>query len=133
MTKELVKTPAQRVRRSPLEGRSKLRVKGKKPEYDYRIVNDVDDRVHDLTERGWEIDTDEDIRVGDSRLDETSKLGRVRTMSVGGGIKAVLMKIRKDWKAEDDIEKQKYVDMTEQAMRPNPTEGTYGKIDVTRK
>lgn len=134
MTKEtLVKAPATRVRRNPVEGKNKLRVKGKKPEYEYRIVNDEDDRVHDFLERGWELDTDEEIRIGDSRIDEVSRLGKVRRFSVGGGQFGVLMRIRKDWKAEDDAAKQEYVDKTEQAMRPNPNEGTYGKIDITRK
>jgi hypothetical protein len=134
MTKEnLVKAPAQRVRRTALEGRNRLKVKGKKPDYEYRIVNDVDDRIQDFIERGWEIDLDDDIRVGDSRIDDTSKLGKVRTISVGQGTKAVLMRIRKDWYDEDQAAKQEYVAKTEQAMRPNPNDGTYGKIDITRK
>lgn len=134
MAKEnLVKAPATRVRRSPVEGRNKLRVKGEKPGYVYRIVNDIDDRIHDFLERGWELDTDEDIRIGDSRLDQDSRLGQVRLVSVGGGQKAVLMRIRKDWYEEDQAAKQEYVRKTEEAMRPNPNEGTYGKIDITRK
>jgi hypothetical protein len=134
MTKEaLVKAPATRVRRNPVEGKNKLRVKGKKPEYAYRVVNDVDDRIHDYLERGWELDTDEDIRIGDSRVDQDSRLGKVRMFSVGGGQKAVLMRIRKDWYEEDQAAMQEYVAKTEQAMRPDPNEGTYGKIDITRK
>jgi hypothetical protein len=134
MTKEsLVKAPATRVRRNPVEGRNKLRVKGEKPGFVYRIVNDRDDNIHDFLERGWEIDTDEDIRVGDSRVDQDSRLGKVRMISVGGGMKAVLMRIRQDWYDEDQAAKQEYVDKSEQAMRPNPNEGTYGKVDITRK
>jgi hypothetical protein len=134
MAKEnLVKAPATRVRRSPVEGRNKLRVKGEKPGYVYRIVNDIDDRIHDFLERGWELDTDEDIRIGDSRVDQDSRLGQVRLVSVGGGQKAVLMRIRKDWYEEDQAAKQEYVKKTEEAMRPNPNEGTYGKIDISRK
>jgi hypothetical protein len=134
MAKEnLVKAPATRVRRSPVEGRNKLRVKGEKPGYVYRIVNDIDDRIHDFLERGWELDTDEDIRIGDSRVDQDSRLGQVRLVSVGGGQKAVLMRIRKDWYDEDQAAKLEYVKKTEEAMRPNPNEGTYGKIDISRK
>ncbi len=134
MTKEnLVKTPERRVRRSPVEGRNKLTVKGKRPEYEYRIVNDQDDRINDFLERGWEFDVSEDIRVGDSRIDETSKLGKVRLISVGASLKAVLMRIRKDWYDEDQEAKQNYVKSTETAMRPNPNEGTYGNVDITRK
>ncbi len=134
MTKEnLIKTPAKRVRRGPVEGKNKLRVKGKDPNFEYRIVNDIDDRVNDFLERGWILDTQEDIRVGDSRIDDNSRLGKVRQISVGGGVKAVLMKIEKEFYDEDQEAKQKHVDRSEQAMRPNPNDGTYGKIDITRK
>lgn len=85
MTKEnLVKTPEQRVRRNPVEGRNKLKVKGDTdPNYVYRIVNDIDDRINDFLDAGWEFDTNENIRVGDSRVDEHGRLGKVRTISVG--------------------------------------------------
>lgn len=134
MTKEsLVKAPATRVRRNPVEGRNKLRVRGKKPDYAYRIVNDEGDNVHDFLERGWELDTDEDIRIGDSRVEKDSRLGAVRQISVGGGKKAVLMRIRADWYQEDQEAKLEHLRKLEQAMRPNPNEGTYGQIDITRK
>lgn len=134
MTKEsLVKAPTRRVSRSPVEGRNRLTVKGKDPNYEYRIVNETEDRINDFLERGWEFDTNEDVRVGDSRIDDTSSLGRVRQISVGGGIKAVLMRIKKDWFDEDQKAKQEYVKKTEEAMRSNPNDGTYGKVDLTRK
>ena len=134
MTKEnLAKAPVQRVRRNPVEGKNKLTVKGKDPNYVYRIVNDIDDRVQDFLDRGWELDVSENIRVGDSRIDETSRLGKVRLVSVGGGFKAVVMRIRKDWYDEDQEAKQEYVKKTEQAMRPNTADGQYGKIETSRK
>lgn len=132
-TEKLVKAPVARVRRSPVEGRNKLNVKGKDPNYVYRIVNDVDDRVNDFIAMGYEIDLSEDVRVGDSRVDQDSRFGKVRTLSVGGGGKAVLMRQRRDWYEEDQVQKQAYVKRSEEAMRANPNEGTYGKIDVTRK
>lgn len=132
-TEKLVKAPERRVRRNPVEGRNRLTVKGKDPNYVYRIVNDTEDRINDLIEAGYELDTDENIRVGDSRIDNTSKVGKVRTLSVGGGVKAVVMKIRKDWYDEDQEAKQAYVKRTEEAMRPDPNAGTYGKVDVSRK
>lgn len=132
-TEKLVKAPERRVRRSPVEGRNYLTVKGKDPNYVYRIVNDTEDRINDFLERGWEFELSEDIRVGDSRLDNTSKLGTVRQLSVGGGKKAILMKIRKDWYDEDQEAKLEYVRKLEDAMRPNTNDGGYGKVDVTRK
>lgn len=134
MTKEnLVKSPQTRVRRTALEGRNKLRVKGKDPNYEYRIVNDIDDRIQDFLDKGYEFETSEEVRVGDSRVEQDSKMGTIRRASVGGGVKAILMKIKKEWYDEDQKIKQEYIDKTEQAMRPNPNEGTYGKIDITRK
>ncbi len=132
-TEKLVKAPERRVRRSPVEGKNKLNVKGKDPNYVYRVVNDQDDRVHDMIERGYDIDLDENIRVGDSRIDDVSRLGKVRQVSVGGGQKAIVMKIRKDWYDEDQAMKAELVKRSEDAMRPVPSEGTYGKVDVTRK
>jgi hypothetical protein len=134
MTKEsLEKAPTTRVRRSPVEGRNKLRVKGKLPDYEYRIVNNIDDRIHDFLERGWEIDTSEDIRIGDSRVDQDSRLGKVRMISVGQGQKAVLMRIRKEYYDEDQADKLAFIQKTQDAMRANPNEGTYGKVEITRK
>ena len=132
-TEKLVKTPERRVKRNPVEGRNRLAVKGKDPNYDYRIVNDTDDRVNDMLDQDWEIDLSEDIRVGDGRIDDIGRLGKARILSVGGGTKAIIMRKRKDWYEEDQAAKQEYVNRTEAAMRPNPNDGTYGKIDVTRK
>lgn len=134
MTKEsLVKAPERRVRRSPLDKANKLTVKGKDPNFVYRIVNDIDDRVNDFLDAGWELDTSDEIRVGASKVDNSSKLGKVREIPVGGSTKAVLMKIKKEYFEEDQKAKQDYVRSTELAMRPNPNDGTYGKIDITRK
>jgi hypothetical protein len=132
-TEKLVKAPERRVKRNPVEGRNRLAVKGKDPNYEYRIVNDIDDRVNEYLDLGWEFETGEEVRVGDSRIDDIGKFGKVRQLSVGGGTKAVLMRIRKDWYDEDQLAKQEHVDKTEAAMRPNPNDGTYGKVDVTRK
>jgi hypothetical protein len=132
-TEKLVKAPERRVKRNPVEGRNRLTVKGKDPNYVYRIVNDTEDRINDLLELGWEFDLSEDVRVGDSRLDDNSRLGKVRQLSVGGGMKAVLMRIRKDWYDEDQEAKQEYVRRTEEAMRPNANDGGYGAVDIARK
>jgi hypothetical protein len=134
-TKEnLVKAPAQRVRRSPVEGRHrlKLRGKGEDPNYHYRLINDTDDRIGSFLDAGWEFVTDEEIRIGDSKVDETTPFGKARVVSVGGGLKAYLMKQKREWYEEDQAAKQALVDKHEQAMRPNP-DGQYGKIEVTRK
>lgn len=132
-TEKLTKAPERRIKRIPVTGRSRLTVKGKDPNFVYRVVNDTDDRINELIDAGYVPDTDESVRVGDSRVDDNSSLGKVRTISVGGGIKAVLMKQRREWYEEDQEAKQDYVKKTEESMRPNPNDGTYGKVDLTRK
>jgi hypothetical protein len=132
-TEKLVKAPERRVKRGPVEGKNKLTVRNQDPNYVYRIVNDTEDRISDFLERGWEFAIEESARVGDTRVDETSKLGTARAISVGGGMKAYLLKIKKEWYDEDQAAKQAYVKKTEEAMRPNSNEGTYGKIDVGTK
>jgi hypothetical protein len=129
----LVKAPEVRVRRNPVEGRNRLKIRGTDPDFEYRVVNDLDDRINEFLDAGWVFETSEDIRVGDSRIDDHSKLGKVRVINVGGGIKAYLMKIRKDWYDEDQKAKQDHVDRTEAAMRPDQLNGQYGKVELTRK
>lgn len=133
-TENLVKTPKTRVRRSSVDhGRNRLNVKGKDPAYVYRIVNNVDGRVEDMMDMGYEPDVSETTRVGDGRITDISKLGKVREISVGGGTKAVLMRQKREYYDEDQAAKEEYHKKTEQAMRPNPDEGGYGKVDITRK
>ena len=132
-TKEtLTKAPERRVKRNPLGRKNVLTVIGQDPDYHYRVVNDTGDRINEFQDAGWLIDTSENIRVGDSRIEQSSKLGTVRRVSVGGGSYGIVMKIRKDWKAEDDADKEAYVKKTEAAMRPD-SDGGYGKVEVTRK
>lgn len=133
MTKEtLTKAPVRRVKRNPLGRKNVLTVVGQDPDYDYRVVNDTGDRIHEFLEAGWQIDTSENIRIGDSRLEQHSNLGTVRRVSVGGGQYGVIMRIRKDWRMEDEAEKDAYIKKTEAAMRPD-SDGGYGKVEVTRK
>lgn len=132
-TEKLTKAPERRIKRVPVTGRNRLTVKGKDPEFVYRVVNDTDDRINELMDAGYVPDTDERVRVGDSRIDDNSALGKVREISVGGGIKAILMKQKREWYEEDQEAKQDYVKKTEEAMRPNPNDGTYGKVDLSRK
>ena len=109
-------TPAQvsRPRRTPIGRRNRLSVENRDPDYQYRIVNDVDGRVQDLLDQDYEIVLD--AKVGDKRVDEISSLGSAKQISVGNGIKAVVMKKRKDWFKEDQDLKQKEIDDLEASM-----------------
>ena len=109
-------TPAQvsRPRRTPIGRRNRLSVENRDPSYHYRIVNDVDGRVQDLLDQDYEIVLD--AKVGDKRVDEISSLGSAKQISGGGGIKAIVMRKRKDWFEEDQTAKQKEIDDLEATM-----------------
>jgi len=95
-----------RPRRTPLNKRDLLSIKGKEPGYQYRIVNDVGDRIEDLIERGYEVVKAEDVRIGDKRVNAAKPLGSVAQVSVGGGVKAVVMRQKYEWFQEDQAAKE---------------------------
>lgn len=118
--------------RTPFNGhRNVLTAKGKEDGYFYRFVNDVGDRVDDLKEQGYEVVT-HDIKIGDRRVATSKQVGSPVVTNVGGGIKGVLMRIKNEWRDEDDARKAKIVDDTEETLRNPPIDGKYGKIDLTR-
>jgi len=96
-----------------------------------RWVNDDPGRVEKFKQAGYEnVDT---AKVGSS--DDHSEQGVV-SRDMGKGITAYLMRQRKDYFNEDQAEKQRYVDSTEESMRkkkikPNEsTDGTYGEVRI---
>jgi len=134
MSKEnLVKTPKERVKRTGLGVRNRLVVKNKDPNYEYRLVNDTEDRISEFIERGWVAVTSDDASVGGERLEEAKGVGTVKSIAVGGGKRGVLMKIPVEYYKEDQRAKEDYNLKTEEAMRSNPNDGTYGRVDLTRR
>lgn len=121
-----------RPRRTPVGSRNRLAVKNKEEGYVYRIVNDLDDRVENLQGQGYEIVTKESVgAIGDKRVDNTSSVGSSSHFSVGKGVKAVVMRIRKDWYEEDQKAKQSEIDATEATMKGN-AKADYGRIDYDK-
>lgn len=122
-----------RPKRASLARRDRLSIKNKEDGYVYRIVNDVDDRVDQLTEAGYEICTKEHVgQVGDKRVDNTSSLGSKALFSVGQGTKAVVMRIRKEWYDEDQAVKQSEIDEVESTMKSDARKAAdYGKLEVS--
>jgi hypothetical protein len=117
-----------RPRRSPLSGRNRLEVKNKEAGYEYRIVNDVDDRIELLQERGYEIDTNARVgAIGAKRVDNPTAPGSAAYVSVGQGVKAVVMRIRKEYADEDRVVKAQIVDETEQTLKRPKAD--YGSIE----
>lgn len=135
MTKEAIaKVPSGRVQRTSLKPKGKMYVAGKDPDYEYRFVNNLDGKVEQRAEDGWEVVTKAELKqVGDKRVDNPSTEGAAQETYVGHGHKAVLMKIRKDWYAEDQEAKQAIVDERENATKQEAQEGRYGKVTIERR
>jgi hypothetical protein len=57
----------------------------------------------------------------------------MKQLSVGGGKKAYLMRIRKDWYDEDQVAKQKIVNDQEAATKKKALNGTYGTLTIGEK
>jgi hypothetical protein len=118
-----------RPRRTALEARNRLSIKNREPGYVYRIVNDVDDRVSLLQEQGYEVCSKESVgAVGDKRIDNTSALGSSSHVSVGQGIKAVVMRQKKEFYDEDQALKQAQIEELERTMAKGKSD--YGSLDI---
>jgi hypothetical protein len=118
--------------RASINGRrNKLTITGKEPGFEYRIVNDSDDRILELQERGYEVVT-HDASVGDKRVGIPKKEGSPIEISVGGGKKAYLMRIKKEWYDEDQAAKMSDIDATEDALKKT-SDSDYGKVEINRK
>ena len=122
-------TTRKRPVRSSINGRRDvLSVEGKDDGFEYRIVNDTPGRVAQMKERGYEIAEGGESFA--STLDDASSTGSVKSRHVGDGIKAVLMRIPKEWAEETRKEKADYVDKMEQRTKTNDIKGGYGKVEI---
>ena len=126
------KAPSGRVSRTPVGTRNILTVKGKDPNYVYRHVNDIDDRISMFQEAGYELVQDEAVVVGDKRVNAASSLGSAKAVSVGQGTKAYLMRIKRDWYEEDQARKLSNVADIERATKEKALDGTYGDLKLSR-
>jgi hypothetical protein len=70
--------------------------------------------------------------VGDKRIDAPSGDSSIAKASVGGGMKAVLLRIKREYYEEDQIAKQALVNASEEATRQKALDGTYGKLEISR-
>lgn len=121
-----------RPKRTPVGMRNRLTVSNKDPNYEYRIVNDNHDRIQMFLDAGYELVPTSEVRVGDSRLDIASSEGSNAQVSVGGGKKAFVMRIKKEWYEEDQERKSAHIKELEQTMLSDEArqEGRYGDIRV---
>jgi hypothetical protein len=125
-------TQKRATRRTSINGtRNVLNISGKEPGWSYRVVNDVGDRIEQLKEIGYEIVEDSKVQVGDRRIANPTKEGSPVKVSVGGGVQGYVMRIRQEWKDEDQAKKDAHVDKIEQGLvRDAKEQSDYGKITV---
>lgn len=129
----IAKSPSGRVRRTPVGKRNVLSVGGKEAGYEYRIVNDEGDRVEQFKAAGYDVVAASDVTVGDRRINKASPEGSVAQVSVGGGMKAVVMRIKKEWYDEDQEMKQRSITETEAATQAQALkDNDYGKFTIDR-
>jgi hypothetical protein len=132
MTRGANSASAQRVKRTPINGRNVLTVTGKEPGYVYRVVNDSGDRVQQFLDAGYEKVLANDVQVGDKRINSASPEGSVAQVSVGDGQKAIVMRIREEFYKEDQAAKQAHVNELEKSIKQNLSGADYGSVSITR-
>lgn len=122
-----------REKRTPINGtRNILTIRGQEPGYRYRIVNDDGDRIPMLQEQGYELVQDASITVGDRRIANPTKEGSPVQVSVGGGQKGFVMRIKDEWYQEDQKAKQKSVDDLDESMKANAKKiADYGSLKIS--
>ncbi len=128
----IAKAPSGRVQRTPIGTRNILTVKGKDPGYVYRHVNDVDDRISQFLAAGYELVEDNEVQVGDKRVNSATSLGSKKAISVGQGTKAYVMRIKREWYEEDQARKLSQVAELERATKEKALDGTYGDLKLSR-
>ena len=109
-------------KRVPISVRNVLKWDDMEDGYHYRFVNDIENRIVQFKEAGYESIESPDV-VGDQRSPgDPSPIATHVEKSVGGGIKGILMRIRDEWYEEDQREKQSEIDDVERSMDPRVRE-----------
>lgn len=99
-----------------------------------RWVNDDGDRVNKFKAAGYEmVDA---AKMGSSNVDGSHSENGAVSKDMGKGVTAYLMRQREEYYAEDQAEKQKIVDRSEDSMRrkkvnaQDSTDGNYGEVKI---
>lgn len=121
-----------RERRLPINGaRNVLKVKGMEPGYHYRVVNDVDDRIDELKEYGYEIVMDNTVSVADRKVAVPTSEGSPVRVSVGGGMYGYVMRIKNEYFKENRQAHDRHVDESEKQMiKDAKKKADYGDITI---
>ncbi len=125
--------PSRENKRIPVSGRRDIMtVNGKDDGFEYRWVNDSDDRISRFQRGGWEFAPDE-VVVGQRTADTSTDSSSITSKSVGKGTTAYLMRIKKEWYEEDQTAKAKQINEYEEDLKRtlnSGKDGTYGKVEI---
>lgn len=132
----MAKEASRVAKRTPISDqlRSRLKVTGKDPDFEYRIVTDKPGRIDMFKEGGWEVVTKDSSEViGDRRVATPTEEGSAKTVAVGHGEVGILMKIRKEFWEEDQAAKEARTKSELDAiMRKAKSDGLNGEIKLER-
>lgn len=131
MKETINKAPQERVKRVPVSARNRLEVIGKDPDFVYRIVNDVDDRIERFKQAGYEPVNVSEARMATQRVGQGTSEGTIASMPMGQGINGILMKIPKEYYEEDQKAKAEKIEASEQSIKKPDIDGTYGEIKIS--
>lgn len=105
----------------------------KRPGYVRRLVTDIDDRILQFEQAGYEVVKRKDLPTGDPRAGEPSQMGMPVTKDLGAGMKGVLMEQKQEWYDEDQKLKQDKIKADELSMKRTTggIEDGYGEIKIS--
>jgi hypothetical protein len=121
-----------RVVRKPMFQRGPQSISGEKdPNFHYRFVNDTGSRVHNFQQAGYELVTDTELAVGDSRVFDPSDLGSAKRVISNDGTTSYLMRIKNEYYNEDQAAKAEQINEMEGSMNKEASQGMYGSIKMS--
>ena len=125
----------QKPKRVPMGRRNVLAVKGITDDenFHYHWFNDIDERLHNCLEAGYQFVARNGLEAGDKTVESARGTDSIMKKGVGGGRVAYLMRIPIELYKEDQRMKQLQVDELEATLKAPKVEGSYGKVEVTRK
>jgi hypothetical protein len=128
MSQEATKTkrPDRSVKkRVPLGARNRLSFSDLDERFNYRVINDQEDRLSRAEDAGYEF-VESDSKLGDTRVAEGSVPGSKVAKPVGNNVTGYLMRIPKKFYDEDQAAKVARIQETEDSMQPDAAKAQYG-------
>ena len=121
--------------RVPMGRRNVMTVMGDvdRENYHYHFFNDIEDRLYQALQAGYEFVPKLGVTVGDQTVESARGTESVTKKGVGGGKTAYLMRIPIELYNQDQLAKQGIVDESEAGIKNPKVEGAYGKVSIETK